>query len=124
MAGFTFPSLTRSMTHVYQVTSNALEHSSGRNNDIVAYWLSEFPTFNDGVIQHGPSYAVQIHNMGDVLASLATFLLTNATHDHKDTVLAHWPKADRIDPSLVLFLADLRPGLEKPVYFNKQERKR
>ena len=83
-------------------------------------WAKQYDTYGDGMTQHSNSYAVPLANLGDFLASLATYLLSaDATEKDHETIAGKWPHQHYdITKQKVMFLQGIRPKEGKKVYYN------
>ena len=97
---FTIKSLSRDGVG-YKWQSDYNDHENGYFRSpgrCIAPEVNEFQTFNDGMNQHSPLWAVSSDNIQDFIVSLLLFLKDNL--DYLETVSDRWPRnevsADRI----------------------------
>lgn len=83
-------------------------------------WAKQYDTYGDGMTQHSNTYAVPLTNLGDFLASLATYLLSSDASDKDFETVAHkWPYPRyNFTKQKIMFLQALRPKEGKKIYYN------
>lgn len=83
-------------------------------------WARQYDTYGDGLTQHSPACGIQKEQLGDFLASLATYLLSDsAIEEDLALVACKWPEVNyHINRKMVIFLGSLRVKEGKEIYYN------
>lgn len=122
-----FPSLTNPQETGYTVYANSTETSSDltrRDGNALSSWAAAWPTYGDGIVQHGPDYPVQGEALGDFCASLATYLVDLPLHAQQEAlelVAKNWPKDVSAEDIRFYRSATHKEG--KTRYYSPRERK-
>ena len=115
-----FKSLAHSNKIAYEVVKET-DYSRHRGS---VDWGRQYATYGDGMVQHAGLDTIQLEQLGDFLASLATYLMDKDTPESDvEIVERHWPSWFDISTQRILFLASLRPKDEKTVYYSLEENK-
>lgn len=116
-----FPSVTNPAETGYTVYASASDGPDVRRSpNALAPWAAAWPTYGDGMVQHGPDYPPQAEALGDFLGSLASYLADNPAA--VEVVARHWPRDAWAED--VRFYRSLRWKAEgKRKYYEPRERK-
>jgi len=106
----------------YSMNNNGFFRQPSR---CIAPEVNEFQTYNDGMIQHGPLYAVSAENIQDFLVSLLIFLKDCHGNSELETVSERWPH-DRISRDRAKFYEGLRydPDEHRQTLYNNETMKK
>jgi hypothetical protein len=114
-----FASVTRANT-VYQMGDDQDYMNTGyyrQPTRYIASYVTEYPTYGDGTVQHGNAYCTSAEHLLDFVASLAEHLVNNPA-DVADLRWVYPIMHDKID-----FARKVKYNSEKEQYYSKEERK-
>lgn len=114
-----FLSLNHPKETGYLIDSNP-EYVYGGTKSAVS-WARKYDNYGDALTQHSGNQILQVIDLEDFFASLATHLLSEEGAEHREKVSDLWPQNYEISSERVVFLAGLRQKDDKPTYYSTTE---
>ena len=121
-----FLSLNHPLETGYLIDSNP-EYVYGAAKSAVS-WARKYDTYGDTITQHSGNQILQVCDMEDFFASLATYLMSGGEEgadrrEHMEMVADCWPRNSEISSERIIFLAGLRQKDDKKTYYSSIDNK-